>query len=279
MSPALPVSRQQRFHLSSVDVSETRRRPGSVRRQLNACLQRSKASATDSNTLPGYWGMIRRLDEAYGRLLDALKSLGLLDNTIVLFTFDHGCHFKTRNSEYKRSCHEASIRVPTVFTGPGLFAGGQLRELVSLIDLPLTLLDAAGIDVPSTMQGRSLMPVLRRQATEAWPDEVYIQISESEIGRAIRTRRWKYAVTAPGIDGHSAPWSETYSESFLYDLEADPYELNNLIGTVSHRPLCDRLQERLIARIVATGEPRLSITTVSLREGGQTRLTPEELLM
>ena len=57
--------------------------------------------------LGGYWGMIKRLDEALGRLLDALKSLGLDENTIVLYTTDHGCHFKTRNDEYKRSCHEA----------------------------------------------------------------------------------------------------------------------------------------------------------------------------
>ncbi len=73
--------------------------------------------------LGGYYGMVKRLDEALGRLMDALKSLDLLDNTIILFTSDHGCHFKTRNSEYKRSCHESSIRVPTAFHGPWLRRG------------------------------------------------------------------------------------------------------------------------------------------------------------
>ena len=67
--------------------------------------------------------MIKRLDEAYGRLLDALKSLGLLEDTIVLFTSDHACHFRTRNKKYKRSCHESSIRVPTVLTGVRLQEG------------------------------------------------------------------------------------------------------------------------------------------------------------
>ena len=100
--------------------------------------------------------MIKRLDEALGRLLDALKSLGLDENTVVLYTTDHGCHFKTRNDEYKRSCHEASVRLPTALTGPGFFGGGEVREIVSLVDLPPTLLDAAGLETPEQMQGRSV---------------------------------------------------------------------------------------------------------------------------
>merc|ERR1712000_510738 len=73
--------------------------------------------------LAGYYGMVKRLDEAFGRLLDTLKSLGLAENTIVLFTSDHACHFKTRNSEYKRACHDSAVRVPTAFQG-GRFVGG-----------------------------------------------------------------------------------------------------------------------------------------------------------
>jgi arylsulfatase A-like enzyme len=103
--------------------------------------------------LAGYWGMVKRLDEALGRLLDALTSLSLREKTVVLFTSDHACHFKTRNAEYKRSCHESSIRVPTALQGPGFDGGGQIRPLVSLIDLPPTLLDAAGLPVPEGMQG------------------------------------------------------------------------------------------------------------------------------
>src|SRR5690606_42086831 len=62
----------------------------------------------------------------------------LLDQTILLFTSDHGCHFKTRNNEYKRSCHESSIRVPTMLRGGPFTGGGQLQQLVSLVDLPPT---------------------------------------------------------------------------------------------------------------------------------------------
>ena len=109
---------------------------------------------------------LKRLDEALGRLNDALISTGQRENTIVVYTSDHGCHFKTRNGEYKRSCHEASIRVPTAVQGPGFDAGGRRRELVSLLDLPPTLLDAAGIEV---LDGEELME--RTRAIKG-PDEI-----------------------------------------------------------------------------------------------------------
>jgi len=203
--------------------------------------------------IAGYYGMVKRLDEALGRMLEALKSLGVIENTIVLFTSDHGCHFKTRNSEYKRSCHESSIRVPTAFIGRGFNGGGRIFELVSLIDLPPTLLDAAGIPVPDQMQGRSILPLINGEK-EDWPDDVFIQISESQVGRAIRTRRWKYSVAAPDKDPFEDVGSDAYVEEFLYDLEADPYELTNLIGFESHRKVAEVLRKRLIKRMVEAGE-------------------------
>ncbi|MEJ7652263.1 MAG: sulfatase/phosphatase domain-containing protein [Chloroflexia bacterium] len=167
-------------------------------------------------------------------MLDALKSLDLLENTVVVFTSDHGCHFKTRNSEYKRSCHESSIRVPTAFRGGPFDGGGRLRELVSLVDLAPTLLDAAGLTVPDDMQGRSILPLLRGER-HGWPEEVFVQISESEVGRAVRTGRWKYSVVAPDSDPALEAGCDRYVEQHLYDLEADPYELTDLLGLESHR--------------------------------------------
>ncbi len=228
--------------------------------------------------LPGYFGMVRRLDDALGRVMDALKSLGLADDTIVLFTSDHGCHFKTRNQEYKRSCHDASIRVPAALTGPGFDSGGQVRKLVSLIDLPPTLLDAAGIGVPNNMQGRSLMPVLNR-TDDTWPDDVFVQISEAETGRAIRTARWKYAVTAADADAWQQPHAERYTEAHLYDLDADPYELENLVGVEAFAGVCDELRGRLLARIRAAGEAEPVIEPAPPRPTpGQRGQTPGEIL-
>lgn len=203
--------------------------------------------------IDGYYGQVKRLDEALGRLLDTLKSLNLEENTIVLFASDHGCHFKTRNGEYKRSCHESSIRVPVALQGARFAGGGRVAELVSLLDLPPTLLDAAGIPVPPQMRGRSILPLLRGER-EDWPPDVFVQISESQVGRAIRTRRWKYGVVAPDKDPIHDPGSDHYVETYLYDLEADPHELANLAGRKSHAEISAQLRERLIRAMVAAGE-------------------------
>lgn len=203
--------------------------------------------------IAGYYGQVKRIDEAFGRLLDALKSLNLEDDTIVLFTSDHGNHFKTRNSEYKRSCHESSIRTPAALQGPGFTGSGRVTQQVSLIDWPPTLLDAAGLPVPSEMQGHSLMPVLRRQ-NDAWPEAIFVQISESQVGRALRTKRWKYGVVALDKDGWNDAASDRYQETYLYDLEADPYELSNLVGMAAYRDISAQLCEQLIHSMVAAGE-------------------------
>jgi arylsulfatase A-like enzyme len=226
--------------------------------------------------LGGYYGMVKRLDEALGRLFDALKSLNLLDNTVILFTSDHGCHFKTRNAEYKRSCHESSIRVPTAICGPGFNGGGRIRHLVSLVDLPPTLLDAAGLPIPEGMQGRSLRSLLRGQQAD-WPEEVFIQISESQIGRALRTERWKYSVSAPGANGNSAPGAEHYVEEFLYDLHADPHELQNLINVDAYHEVKAQLRTRLIERMVAAGEAAPAIEPAQEAPRSQRQISIDEV--
>lgn len=214
--------------------------------------------------LGGYYGMVKRLDEALGRVMDALKSLGLDDNTIVLFTSDHGSHFKTRNNWYKRSCHESSIRIPTALQGPGFDGGGRISELVSLVDLPPTLLDAAGLPIPEEMAGHSILPLLTNQ-TENWPEEILVQISETQVGRAVRTRRWKYSVSAPDGDGKRDAASDYYVEEFLYDLHSDPYELTNLAGLESHQEVASRMRERLVRRMVEIGEAAPAIEPAAIR--------------
>ncbi len=229
---------------------------------------------TTHQHIAGYYGMVKRLDDALGRVLDALRSVGLLDSTIVLFASDHGCHFKTRNAEYKRSCHEAAVRVPAALHGPGFDSGGQIRQLVSIVDLPPTLLDAAGLPIPANMQGRSILPLIRRQTTD-WPEEVFIQISEAQVGRAIRTGRWKYSVVAPDRDGWDHCDSDRYVEEYLYDLQVDPYELTNLAGFESHVRVATELRDRLTARMVDAGEVAPTIEPAPPRPSGSHAETPQ----
>jgi arylsulfatase A-like enzyme len=225
--------------------------------------------------IAGYYGMVKRIDEAFGRLLDVLISLGLQEKTVVAFTSDHGCHFKTRNSEYKRSCHESSIRVPTAITGPGFTGGGRIQELVSLVDLPPTLLEAAGIEVPEHFEGRSILPLIRSEEID-WPEEVFLQISESQIGRAVRTRRWKYSVAAPDKNGWSDPGADRYQEEFLYDLQADPFELDNRIGLESHQEVTTAMRQRLVRRMLAASEKEPAIEIAPIRSSFQFKVSTEE---
>ncbi len=232
---------------------------------------------TSHQHLPGYCAMIKRLDEAFGRVLDALRSLHLLDDTIILFTSDHGSHFKTRNSEYKRSCHESSVHIPAAARGPGFDGGGEIRELVSLVDFAPSLLDAAGLEIPSEMVGKSVMPLTKGDNSN-WPDSAFIQISEEQVGRAIRTSRWKYSVVAEGIDGREEAGADTYTEEFLYDLKADPYELENLVGEEAYEELRECLRERLLRSIRGIEGRDVTIKPSAERESHYARnLTQKEL--
>lgn len=203
--------------------------------------------------LADYYGMCKRLDENFGRMMEKLEALGLNDNTIVLFTTDHGCHFMTRNNEYKRSCHEASIRVPMVISGPGFEGGKVVNELVSLIDIAPTIADIGGADIPARMHGHSLKALIEGRGDE-WPEEVFVQISETEVARAIRTKRWKYCVNAPDKDGWNDFCSDVYVEEFLYDLQSDPHERNNLIGNSGYRKVCAELADILKRKMLEAGE-------------------------
>lgn len=221
----------------------------------------------------GYYGMVKRLDEALGRILDALVSLGLDENTIVLFTSDHGNHFKTRNDEYKRSCHDASIRVPTAIQGPKFDGGGHVKKLTSIVDLMPTLLDAAGIPIPTTVSGQSIL-----SSTGAWQDDVFVQISESQVGRAVRTHRWKYSVSAPDADPINDSRADHYHEEYLYDLSSDPYELENLILEPAYRQVAERMRSRLIARIKSIeGEEPEIVAAVPGHPTGQRVVLRQEI--
>lgn len=221
--------------------------------------------------LAGYLGQIKRVDEGVGRLRDVLRSIGTEENTVLVWTADHGSHFRTRNSEYKRSAHEASVRVPFALTGPGFTGGGLVRQPVGTVDLMPTLLSAAGLPVPDGLHGRSLLPLTGGGRDPGRPGSVFVQISEDRVGRAVRTSRWKYVVDAPDADPWNDADADRYTETELYDLAADPYELDNLAGLESHREVADGLRAELLDWLERVEDARPSIQPTAARPSGQRR--------
>ena len=217
----------------------------------------------DLRALPGTWpsqiadyfACVAKIDEVVGTLRQTLVETGIDKNTIFMFTSDHGNHFRTRNSEYKRSPHESSIHIPLIVEGPGFNRGMQVSELVSHVDFAPTLLSAVGLPVPSTMQGHSFLPLLDRR-TEGWRNEVYFEMSEFMTGRGLRTPQYTYAAAAPKVPGwRDVPSVEKYVEYMLYDLPGDPYQQVNLAGRVPYQKIAAELRQRLLARMrEASGE-------------------------
>lgn len=206
--------------------------------------------------LPDYLGCCASLDYNLGRVRHTLQELGLADDTLVIYSADHGCHFRTRNSEYKRSCHDSSLRVPLIACGPGFRGGQTVSELVSLIDLPPTFMTAAGLEIPPTFQGRPLQELIEGNAPD-WPQEIFAQISETQVGRCIRTHEWKYSVSARFEEegaGGKYPAADIYYEQFLYDLAEDPYERNNLVSDPHYGEVRAELRETLKRRLAKAGE-------------------------
>lgn len=203
-----------------------------------------------------YLACCASIDANLGRLLDALDGRGRLDDTLVVFTSDHGSHFRTRNLEYKRSPHDASIRVPLVIAGPGFGGGVRRSDMATNLDLVPTLLDAAGAPSDHGLDGRPL------QRTSDAPSDVLVQISESQIGRALRTATHTFAAKAPTrnpLAGHRRSGSDQYVGTHLYDNVSDPHQRRNLIDDPGCFALRDRLARRLADRIAEVEGGRATI--------------------
>ena len=178
---------------------------------------------------------------------------------MVIYGSDHGCHFRTHADEvaeggyddYKRNSFEGTIHVPLLIKGAEFEKGKREEKVVSLLDLPKTILSAAGFDTELLgLQGRPLFEACNPD----WEEAVYIQISESFVGRALRTNRYKYVVHAPDRD----PWKESespvYKEKYLFDLVNDPLEKVNLVDDRAYEEIKNALKERLVSFGEEAGE-------------------------
>ena len=180
-----------------------------------------------------YWAQIDLIDENVGRMLDALDETGQRDNTIVIFTSDHGDMLGDHGLRAK-GCrfYEGLVRVPLIMSWPGHFkAGLRSNALVELTDIVPTLLETAGLAIPETMHGRSLLPLLTGTADphhhrEFVRCEFYkVLPGEPSYATMIRNRRYKL------VCYHG------YGLGELFDLENDPGEFTNLWDDPKHADL------------------------------------------
>jgi uncharacterized sulfatase len=176
-----------------------------------------------------YLGMVKCIDDKVGRMLEVLEWTGQLDDTIVVFTADHGEYMGAHGLLYKGFMHREPYEVPLLIRYPQLATAGQPTDaLVSNIDVMPTLLDLADLPIPSGMHGRSQAPVLRGEADEV-RDAVF---TELKTHRGIITREATYFVDTPHGE-------------FLFDYGVDPAETRNLAGDAAHRGTRDELRGRL----------------------------------
>ena len=172
--------------------------------------------------IQAYFASITFMDAQVGRALDALDRLGLADNTIVVFTSDHGYHLGEHGLWQKMSLFEESARVPLIIAAPGMDSkGGIAQTPVGLIDLYPTLAELCDVETPDNLQGQSLVPILKdpSQPGRGW---ALTQVTRrAKTGRfhgfTLRTPRWRYT-----------EWDQGRHGSELYDHERDPLEQTNL---------------------------------------------------
>jgi arylsulfatase A-like enzyme len=186
-----------------------------------------------------YWRLVSGVDVQVGRIRAHLKELGLDRNTIMVYSSDHGFYLGERGFAGKWYAHELSIRVPLLVYDPRNPGGGARRDEVALsIDIAPTILDLAGVDVPQSMQGHSLRPVLDGNTPDDWQTEFFyehnLNIKTIPKSEGVRTPNWKYAVY------HEA--TPVYEE--LYDLTSDPDEATNLVGSAEHQPILREMRRK-----------------------------------
>jgi arylsulfatase A-like enzyme len=197
--------------------------------------------------LQGYYACISALDASVGRLLDHLEALGLADDTLVLFTSDHG-EMGGSHGLYKKSIwFDEAVRVPLIARWPNGFGGGRRYSVgASLLDLAPTLTSLCTGSVPEGLHGRDLSPWLRGEASDAGTAVGFGRRSEGPLAwRGVRTPTHKLVELASG------------EATLLFDLVGDPYESRNAVDDAEHAEVVEELHEELVAFRARTADPLL----------------------
>ncbi|HEY8503694.1 MAG TPA: sulfatase/phosphatase domain-containing protein, partial [Gemmataceae bacterium] len=185
------------------------------------------------------YAILSHLDEQIGRILAALKETGQFENTLILFTSDHGLALGSHGLLGKQNMYEHTVNVPLILHGPGVPRGKRFAAQCYLRDLFPTACDLAGVAVPDTVQGKSLVPVLRGEAKEVYP---FVAGYFTDTQRMIREGDWKL-VRYPRA-----------GRTQLFDLKRDPDERTDLSGEPEHAGRVRRMLELLGGWLEGAGD-------------------------
>lgn len=232
------------------------------------------------NYIRDYMSVIKSVDESVGRVLDYLDSHGLTDNTIIVYTSDQGFYMGEHGWFDKRFMYEESLRTPLLIAYPGHIQPGTVcNKLVQNIDYAPTFLDLAGISKPKELPGRSLTPLFKAgDKVKGWRNSIYYHYYDYPTYHmvrkhdGVRTDRYKliHFYGTGGLDavkenkyqrqpgtrehgcmtyltslGYFEPKDSAVNYNELYDLQADPHELNNLYGKPGYEKITKQLQKQL----------------------------------
>lgn len=191
-----------------------------------------------------YYGAVAWVDDLLGRLLAAVEAHGLAENTLIAFVSDHGDNLGSHHLHNKDCLYEESIRIPLILRWMQQLAPGVNRtQLAQIIDIAPTLLSLCGLDIPTSMQGRDLTPVVR-DTRQTLPDNcVFIETDPSQYGQpsiGIRTPEYLAGMTMT----HDARTIDN-ADAWLFDLQRDPYQQHNIAGDPALRTATAPLRQRL----------------------------------
>jgi arylsulfatase A-like enzyme len=218
---------------------------------------------TSRKLIAVYWGYVALIDQQIGRVMDAMERLGLVDDTAVFFTCDHGEFTGSHRLHDKGpAMYEDIYRTPGIVRIPGSPAGQVRDEFVSLLDCTATILELAGIDPSPAIDSRSLVPIIAGDRPE-WSDDIVCEFHGHHFPysqRMLRTDRYKLVVNPESVNE-------------LYDLERDPDELLNLYTLPDMRGVRGELTKRLYGILRDRGDKFYHWMT-TMYDIGQVRYDP-----
>ncbi|MDB4223858.1 sulfatase-like hydrolase/transferase [Granulosicoccus sp.] len=201
----------------------------------------------DLATLRNYYSQVSMVDDGVGEIMKTLEELGIEDNTLLVFTTDHGLSVGQHGfwghggSSFPSNLHRAAHSIPLIVKQPGVTKQGDTSALmVSNMDLYATILEHAGIampDIAEPIPSRSLMPILKGESLTHWGDDAVF--SEQEETRVIRTQKWAL------FKRYDGPNNRGITDE-LFDIENDHYETNNLSGQSEYKEIEAELNHMLL---------------------------------